>query len=100
MPKILARLFGFDQNKLEHHRRILLDEGKLSHERWVSINTDGPLCPLARVYNKTEAKKLFQLFSQFKTDVWFFDKSHWPGADKICPHPLSIDWDVFGDGID
>ena len=34
----------------------------MSKQEWVSMNTDGPFCPLARVYDKNEAAELFKDF--------------------------------------
>jgi ubiquinone/menaquinone biosynthesis C-methylase UbiE len=57
MPGVLAKITGFDRWKLEGHRETL--SKKLTHEQWVSMNTDGPYCPLAKVYNHAEAAALF-----------------------------------------
>jgi len=48
-----------------------------ANDEWVSMNTDDVFCPIARVYSKRDAKKLFSKFKKFRTSVWFIDKGHW-----------------------
>jgi ubiquinone/menaquinone biosynthesis C-methylase UbiE len=83
MPAMLAKLTGFDQWKLEGHRETLTK--KLTQEEWVSMNTDGPYCPLAKVYNDREAAELFSQFAEVRQEVWEFNIDHWPGLEKILP---------------
>ncbi len=49
------------------------------------MNTDGPDCPLARVYSKSDCESLFNMFSLVDTKVYFFDKSHWSFLSKFIP---------------
>lgn len=88
-PAILARLTGLDRAKLERHREILL-EGNMTPERWVSINTDGPDCPLARVYDAAEATTLFRGagFEDLRTWVRFFDARHYGRLGRAFPDAL------------
>ena len=44
MPGLLAAVTGFDRWKLEGHREMLKQED--TKEQWISMNTDGPFCPL------------------------------------------------------
>jgi hypothetical protein len=60
----------------------------MSREEWLSINTDGPLNPLSKVYTKEDAFVLFKKFKNMKTEVHFFDKSHWPIVNKFMPKAL------------
>ena len=83
MPSLLAKVTGFDQWKLEGHRETLTKN--LTHEQWVSMNTDGPYCPLAKVYNDGEAAELFKDFAEVRQEVWEFNVDHWPGLSKILP---------------
>ena len=85
MPGVLARLTGFDEWKLKGHRDIFMSRGKLTKEQWVSINTDGPFCPLAKVYSKKEAAKLFHNFSDVQQEVWEFNSEHWSFLGKLIP---------------
>ena len=89
MPKLISTLFRFDRSKLETHRRMLLSRRNVTKEEWISMNTDGPECPLAKVYNKREALKLFGKFSDLITEVWFFDRSHWPFIGRIMPNSIA-----------
>jgi len=83
MPALLARVTGFDRWKLEGHRVAL--KKNLTHDQWVSMNTDGPFCPLARVYNHREAALLFDAFEHVKQEVWEFNVDHWPFIRRLIP---------------
>lgn len=85
MPQVLAALTGFDRWKLEGHREILVKKGGLSKEKWISINTDGPFCPLARVYSRKEAAALFEGFANVRQEVWEFNTDHWPFVRRLIP---------------
>jgi len=85
MPRLIAAVTGFDRWKLEAHRELLISKGRVSHEEWVSMNTDGPLCPLARVYDEREAAELFSAFGGVRQDVWEFNVDHWPFVRKVVP---------------
>lgn len=85
MPGLIASVTGFDQWKLEEHRRILKEKKNLSKEEWISMNTDGPLCPLARVYNQEEAAALFSDFKDLRQEVWEFNVEHWSFIGKAIP---------------
>jgi ubiquinone/menaquinone biosynthesis C-methylase UbiE len=83
MPQLLAALTGFDRWKLEGHRELL--KKKISEEQWISMNTDGPFCPLARVYDRREAAALFKEFDDVRQEVWEFNVDHWSFVGKIIP---------------
>ena len=85
MPALIATLTGFDQSKLEGHRSVLLSKGRMTKEEWISINTDGPFCPLARVYNRKEAAELFKDFANVRQEAWEFNSEHWSFAGKLIP---------------
>lgn len=85
MPSLIAKLTGLDEWKLRAHREIMLNKGTMSKQDWLSINTDGPHCPLAKVYAKQQALDLFSDFEDVKTEVWHFDKSHWPLIGHVLP---------------
>jgi ubiquinone/menaquinone biosynthesis C-methylase UbiE len=87
MPRTIAAVTGFDRWKLEGHRRHL--KRKLTHEQWVSMNTDGPFNPLARVYNRREAAELFRPFSNVRQEVWEFNIDHWPFLRAVMPESLA-----------
>jgi SAM-dependent methyltransferase len=85
MPRLLAGITGLDQWKLEGHRDVLLRKRTLSKEEWISMNTDGPNCPLARVYSRAEAARLFEAFSDVRQEVWEFNSDHWPFLRRLLP---------------
>lgn len=88
MPRLLAAITGFDRSKLEGHREILMNKKNISKEDWISMNTDGPFCPLARVYSKREAAALFGIFGDVKQEVWEFNVDHWPYVRRIIPQSV------------
>jgi ubiquinone/menaquinone biosynthesis C-methylase UbiE len=82
MPRLISRVTGFDQWKLEGHRKLLTEKKNLSKQEWISMNTDGPFCPLARVYDRNEAAELFRDFENVRQEVWEFNVDHWPFVRK------------------
>jgi ubiquinone/menaquinone biosynthesis C-methylase UbiE len=84
MPGLIAAITGFDRWKLEGHREILRKK-EISKEEWISMNTDGPYCPLARVYNRQEAADLFSAFGNLRQEVWEFNVDHWPFIRRAIP---------------
>lgn len=87
MPRLLAAVTGFDRWKLEGHREML--KKKLTREQWVSMNTDGPFCPLARVYDRREAAVLFEDFANVRQEVWEFNVDHWSFIGRAIPESLA-----------
>lgn len=85
MPKLISKLTGFDEWKLKGHRELMIKKGKMSQQDWISINTDGPYCPLAKVYNKKEAAALFNKFKNIRQEVWEFNTDHWSFIGKLIP---------------
>ena len=83
MPRLIAAITGFDRWKLEGHRDLL--KKRVSKEEWISMNTDGPFCPLARVYNYQEAAALFGAFENVRQEVWEFNVEHWSFIGKAIP---------------
>jgi ubiquinone/menaquinone biosynthesis C-methylase UbiE len=88
MPHLISKVTGFDEWKLVGHREMLL-KGRISKEQWISMNTDGPHCPLAKVYNKREADQLFQDFRNVTQEVWEFNTDHWPAIGRLIPTRLA-----------
>jgi ubiquinone/menaquinone biosynthesis C-methylase UbiE len=88
MPRLLSKVLGFDRAKLEKHRESLLSKRNITKAEWISMNTDGPECPLAKVYGRGEALRLFSDFHNVSTEVWFFDRTHWPVIGKLLPESL------------
>jgi len=84
-PRIISKVTGFEEWKLSGHREVLIGKRNLSKEEWVSMNTDGPHCPLAKVYNKREAAEMFRRFRDVRQEIWEFNTDHWPLVGKIIP---------------
>lgn len=89
MPRVIAATTGLDREKLGHHRELLLENRKLTKAQWISMNTDGPECPLAKVYGRSEVLKLFSKFVDVRTEAYFFDRSHWPLIGRLMPDSLA-----------
>jgi SAM-dependent methyltransferase len=87
MPGFLAAVTGFDRWKLEGHREFL--KKRVTTEQWISMNTDGPFCPLARVYDRREASTLFKDFENVRQEVWEFNVDHWSFIGKPIPRRIS-----------
>lgn len=85
MPRLIAKFTGFDEWKLEGHRTIMTKKGKMSKQEWISINTDGPYCPLSKVYNKKEAGELFKNFDNLRQEIWEFNTDHWSFLGRLIP---------------
>lgn len=66
--------FELYRAKLEAMKKVC---PRPSTEEWISMNTDDVFCPIARVYSKREAIKLFSKFKKFRSEVWFIDKDNW-----------------------
>lgn len=97
-PKIIAAVTGFSEYKLRRHREILASED-MNAEKWLSINTDGPDCPLAKVYSRREALRLFSDggFKEIDSYVRFFDKSHYSHIGNLIPNTVAEKiGEVFG----
>jgi ubiquinone/menaquinone biosynthesis C-methylase UbiE len=90
MPGLVAAITGFDRWKLEGHHRILKERKKISKEEWISMNTDGPFCPLARVYSRDGAADLFRDFGNVRQEVWEFNVDHWSFLGRAIPKPVTM----------
>ncbi|MFC2165938.1 class I SAM-dependent methyltransferase [Acidobacteriota bacterium] len=88
-PHLLASLSGFDQTKLAGHRTKLFSIPNPTPEQWISMNTDGPYCPLAKIYSASESAALFAEFYNFRTEVHNFDRSHWSFLGRIISTGLA-----------
>ena len=87
MPRFLASISGFDRWKLEGHREAL--SKIMTEEQWISMNTDGPYCPLARVYHYGQAAVLFKDFIDVRQEVWEFNVEHWSFIGRAIPDSVA-----------
>jgi hypothetical protein len=85
MPALLAKLLGLDEYTLRGHREMLLKKPKVSKQEWLNINTDGPYCPYSKIYTREGVLELFKDFADVRTDVWYFEPSHWSLLGKMLP---------------
>ena len=90
MPGLIASVTGLDQWKLEGHRKTLKQRGAVSKEEWISMNTDGPYCPLSRVYNNDEATELFKDFANVRQEIWEFNIEHWSFIGRTLPKSFAM----------
>ena len=88
-PRVVSRVTGFEEWKLAAHREVMLKKKKLTKQEWISMNTDGPNCPLAKVYDARDVLTLFSGFEDVRTEVWHFDRSHWPIIGEIIPNSVA-----------
>jgi SAM-dependent methyltransferase len=84
MIGVLARL-GLPRAKLERHREIHRERGRMSRAEWLSRNTNGPDYPYCRVYGAREAEELFSGFEILRHEVRFFDHRHWGVLGRLLP---------------
>lgn len=89
MPRFISKITGLSEWRLEGHRRIMLNKGKMTKQEWININTDGPHCPLAKVYNKREATELFKKFDDLKQEIWEFNTDHWFFLGELLPTKIA-----------
>lgn len=89
MPSLISKVTGLSEWRLKGHREIMIKNRKLTKQEWININTDGPYCPLSRVYNKKEATALFRKFADLKMEIWEFNTDHWPFIKKFIPTKLA-----------
>ncbi|MEO8399326.1 MAG: class I SAM-dependent methyltransferase [Ignavibacteriaceae bacterium] len=89
-PKYISKITGFKKEIFERHRKIMMSE-KMTKQKWISINTDGPDCPLAKVYNKNQASNLFKDagFINIKNYTRYFNKRHYSYLGRLIPNPIA-----------
>jgi ubiquinone/menaquinone biosynthesis C-methylase UbiE len=87
--KLVHMLTGESEEALhEHARRLKKEREYLSSEEFLSQNTDGAGNPLARVYSKNEARKLFKDFAKVEFKIHFLNKKWLPLFGPILPRSL------------
>jgi SAM-dependent methyltransferase len=88
--RLVHKLTGEPLDNLQEHARLLKTQRKtyLGDEEFLSQNTDGAGNPLARVYSRAEADRLFQDFSEVILKTYFFNKRWLPLLGKLLPRSL------------
>ncbi len=88
--KLAHRLTGEPLDSLrEHARRIKSDAASyLSADEFLNQNTDGAGNPLARVYSRSEARRLFKDFAEVELRTHFLNKRWLPLLGNLLPRSL------------
>lgn len=84
----LLALLGLPRGKLLQHRKLYRELGLMSREEWLGRNTNGPDYPWCRVYDESEATRLFAGFEFLRHEVRFFDHRHWGVLGRALPRAL------------
>ena len=90
VPGAIALLekMGFPRRKLERHREMAAQLGRMQDDEWLSRNTDGPDNPHSMVYNAAQAAALLSAFRILENEVRFFDHRHWGFLGHLLPERL------------
>jgi ubiquinone/menaquinone biosynthesis C-methylase UbiE len=88
--KLVNKLTGEPIDSLRRHAKLLKTEKEsyLKPEEFLSQNTDGAGNPLARVYSRREARKLFRDFSKVTLKTYFLNKRWLPVIGNILPRSV------------
>jgi SAM-dependent methyltransferase len=81
----LLQRMGFPREKLERHKELRRQNGRMTDEEWLSRNTNGPDYPYCRVYGAKEAAELFAAFRIENNEAYFFDHRHWGVLGRLVP---------------
>ncbi|HVF89089.1 MAG TPA: class I SAM-dependent methyltransferase [Blastocatellia bacterium] len=89
-PPLVHRLTGEDEGRLrELQQAYLRDRGRLlARDEFLSQNTDGAGNPLARAYTRGEALRMFDRFSEARSEVHFLNKRWIPLLGRLLPRPV------------
>lgn len=87
--KLVHLITGETENSLrEHAQRLKTRSDYSSSEEFLSRNTDGASNPLARVYSRAEARKLFKDFAHVELRTYFLNKRWLPLLGPILPRSI------------
>lgn len=87
--KLVHLLTGEQEDSLrEHARQLRYESNYLGGQEFLNQNTDGAGNPLARVYSRDEARKLFKDFSNIETRIYFLNKKWLPIVGPILPRSI------------
>jgi hypothetical protein len=89
-PAFVHGITGEDEARLRQLQRLYRsNKGRmLSREEFLNQNTDGAGNPLARVYSRGEALKLFTRYREARTEVHFLNKRWIPLIGRLLPRAL------------
>jgi SAM-dependent methyltransferase len=88
-PSILSNVTGFDRKILESHKEDAMRRPHFDRVEFLNNNTDGPGNPLSRVFSRSEAKQMFDMFTDVRTTVRFFDRRHVPVVGRFTPTSIA-----------
>jgi SAM-dependent methyltransferase len=85
--RLVHRLTGESIELLEEHAARVRRDARsyFSPAQFLSQNTDGPGNPLARVYSRAEARRLFRSFAEVETAAHFLNKRWLPVVGPVLP---------------
>jgi ubiquinone/menaquinone biosynthesis C-methylase UbiE len=88
--KLVHKMTGEPVDSLRQHAALLRTEkdSYLSPDEFLSQNTDGAGNPLARVYSRDEARKLFKSFSKVELKTYFLNKRWLPLIGNVLPRAI------------
>ncbi len=87
--KLVHLITGEPEGSLRGHaKRFKGDCEYLSSPEFLSQNTDGVGNPLARVYSRSQARKLFREFSQVQLRIYFLNKRWIPIFGSVLPRSV------------
>jgi SAM-dependent methyltransferase len=84
----LLQWLGFPREKLERHKELYRQRGRMTDAEWLSRNTNGPDYPYCRVYDAKEAAELLSAFRIESNEVHFFDHRHWGVLGRMVPQSV------------
>ncbi len=84
----LLQWLGFPREKLERHKELYRQRGRMTDAEWLSRNTNGPDYPYCRVYDAKEAAELLSAFRIESNEVHFFDHRHWGVLGRMVPQSI------------
>jgi ubiquinone/menaquinone biosynthesis C-methylase UbiE len=90
---LVHRLTGEPVDSLREHSSMLRKSprGYFSSEEFLSRNTDGAGNPLARVYSRSEALKLFNCFSRVELKTFFLNKRFIPVLGNLLSRSMETE---------
>lgn len=86
-PRFVHRLTGEDEDRLRELQKQYRSNAKrlLSTQEFLNQNTDGAGNPLARVYTRSQALKMFTKFKGAAAEAHFLHKKWMPVIGRILP---------------
>ncbi|HJQ26806.1 MAG TPA: class I SAM-dependent methyltransferase [Blastocatellia bacterium] len=89
-PKLVRRLTGEDEARLLQLQQAYRRDPRrlLAPDEFLNQNTDGAGNPLARVYTRRDAARMFARFREVRTEVHFLNKRWIPLVGRFLPRAV------------